>query len=111
MDVRALETLRAVRSQGGVVAAAAVLHLTPSAVSQQLAALSRAPGGPRGVRGRGGVVAAAAVLRLTPSAVSQQLAALSREAGVALTERVGRGLRLPGGGGAAGGERRRREAR
>ncbi|HJX45454.1 MAG TPA: LysR family transcriptional regulator, partial [Geodermatophilus sp.] len=57
MDVRALETLRAVRSQGGVVAAAAVLHLTPSAVSQQLAALSR-------------------------------------EAGVALTERVGRGLRL-----------------
>jgi DNA-binding transcriptional LysR family regulator len=57
MDVRALETLRAVRSQGGVGAAAAVLHLTPSAVSQQLAALSR-------------------------------------EAGVALTERVGRGLRL-----------------
>jgi DNA-binding transcriptional LysR family regulator len=57
MDVRALETLRTVRSQGGVAAAAAVLHLTPSAVSQQLAALSR-------------------------------------EAGVALTERVGRGLRL-----------------
>ncbi|WP_369252838.1 LysR family transcriptional regulator [Geodermatophilus amargosae] len=57
MDVRALETLRTVRSQGGVAAAAAVLHLTPSAVSQQLASLSR-------------------------------------EAGVALTERVGRGLRL-----------------
>ncbi len=57
MDVRALATLRAVRTQGGVTAAAAVLHLTPSAVSQQLAALSR-------------------------------------EAGVLLTERVGRGLRL-----------------
>lgn len=57
MDVRALETLRAVRSQGGVTAAAAVLHLTPSAVSQQLAGLGR-------------------------------------DAGVPLTERVGRGLRL-----------------
>ena len=57
MDVRALEALRVVRSQGGVTAAAAVLHLTPSAVSQQLAALGR-------------------------------------EAGVPLTERVGRGLRL-----------------
>jgi DNA-binding transcriptional LysR family regulator len=57
MDVRALETLRTVRSQGGVGAAAAVLHLTPSAVSQQLASLAR-------------------------------------EAGVPLTERVGRGLRL-----------------
>ncbi|GAB3193732.1 LysR family transcriptional regulator [Geodermatophilus arenarius] len=57
MDVRALQTLRAVRTQGGVTAAAAVLHLTPSAVSQQLAALSR-------------------------------------EAGVPLTERIGRGLRL-----------------
>ncbi len=57
MDVRALETLRAVRSQGGVTAAAAVLHLTPSAVSQQLAVLAR-------------------------------------DAGVPLTERVGRGLRL-----------------
>ena len=57
MDVRALETLRAVRSQGGVTAAAAVLHLTPSAVSQQLAGLAQ-------------------------------------DAGVPLTERVGRGLRL-----------------
>ena len=57
MDVRGLEALRAVRTQGGVTAAAAVLHLTPSAVSQQLAVLGR-------------------------------------EAGVALTERVGRGLRL-----------------
>ena len=57
MDVRALEALRAVRSQGGVTRAAAVLHLTPSAVSQHLASLTRT-------------------------------------AGVPLTERVGRGLRL-----------------
>jgi len=57
VDVRALEALRAVRSQGGVTRAAAVLHLTPSAVSQHLASLTRA-------------------------------------AGVPLTERVGRGLRL-----------------
>ncbi|MBB3677566.1 LysR family transcriptional regulator [Modestobacter versicolor] len=60
MDVRALETLRAVRRQGGVTAAAAVLHLTPSAVSQQLAALSREMGVPLTERaGRG--------LRLTPA--------------------------------------------
>jgi DNA-binding transcriptional LysR family regulator len=54
MDVRALETLRAVGRQGGVTAAAAVLHLTPSAVSQQLAALSREMGVPLTERvGRG----------------------------------------------------------
>ncbi len=57
MDPRALETLRTIGTQGGVTAAAAVLHLTPSAVSQQVASLQR-------------------------------------EVGVALTERVGRGLRL-----------------
>lgn len=57
MDARALETLRTVRSQGGVTAAARVLHLTPSAVSQQVAQLER-------------------------------------QVGAALTERVGRGLRL-----------------
>jgi DNA-binding transcriptional LysR family regulator len=46
MDLRQLQTLRAVRAQGGVTAAAAVLHLTPSAVSQQLAALQRDAGVP-----------------------------------------------------------------
>lgn len=44
MDTRHLTTLRAVRDRGGVTAAAAVLHLTPSAVSQQLRALSRDAG-------------------------------------------------------------------
>ena len=60
MDLRALEALRTVRAQGGVTAAAAVLHLTPSAVSQQLAALQRDVGVPLTQRvGRG--------LRLTPA--------------------------------------------
>src|SRR3954451_6009328 len=40
------------------------------------------------------VTAVAEALSYTPSAVSQQLAALERDAGVPLTERVGRGLRL-----------------
>jgi DNA-binding transcriptional LysR family regulator len=43
---------------------------------------------------RGTVTAVAEALAFTPSAVSQQLAQLQREAGVALTERVGRRLRL-----------------
>jgi DNA-binding transcriptional LysR family regulator len=41
----------------------------------------------------GSVTAAAQRLQYTPSAVSQQLATLEREAGTALVERVGRGLR------------------
>jgi DNA-binding transcriptional LysR family regulator len=43
---------------------------------------------------RGTVHAVAAALDYSPSAVSAQLAALERDAGIALTERVGRGLRL-----------------
>ncbi|MEW5626024.1 LysR family transcriptional regulator [Streptomyces hydrogenans] len=41
----------------------------------------------------GSVTAAAARLGYTPSAVSQQVAALEKEAGTALLERVGRGVR------------------
>src|SRR3954469_7052396 len=48
----------------------------------------------RELRERGTVTAVADAFNYTPSAVSQQLAALEREAGVALTERVGRGVRL-----------------
>jgi DNA-binding transcriptional LysR family regulator len=60
MEPRELETLRTVRAHGGVTAASAVLHLTPSAVSQQLANLQRSAGVPLTVRsGRG--------LRLTPA--------------------------------------------
>ncbi|MBA2673086.1 LysR family transcriptional regulator, partial [Ramlibacter sp.] len=43
---------------------------------------------------RGTMAAAAEALFLTPSAVSQQVALLEQEAGVALTERRGRGVRL-----------------
>ena len=55
-----MEARRVVRSQGGVNAAGPVLHLTPSAVSQQLAALTSEMGVPLTERvGRG--------LRLTPA--------------------------------------------
>ncbi|MER5192867.1 LysR family transcriptional regulator [Streptomyces sp. NPDC002755] len=47
----------------------------------------------RAVVGNGSVTGAAAVLGYTPSAVSQQIAALEKEAGAALLERVGRGVR------------------
>lgn len=42
----------------------------------------------------GTMAAAAEALFLTPSAVSQQIAQLEEEAGVPLTERIGRGVRL-----------------
>jgi DNA-binding transcriptional LysR family regulator len=48
----------------------------------------------RELHARGTVAAVAEALSFTPSAVSQQLAQLQREAGVPLTERVGRRLKL-----------------
>jgi DNA-binding transcriptional LysR family regulator len=48
----------------------------------------------RELAARGTVTAVADALAYTPSAVSQQLAALERDAGVALLERAGRGVRL-----------------
>jgi DNA-binding transcriptional LysR family regulator len=47
----------------------------------------------RAVVSSGSVTAAAAQLGYTPSAVSQQVAALEKETGLALLERVGRGVR------------------
>jgi DNA-binding transcriptional LysR family regulator len=47
----------------------------------------------RAVVSSGSVTAAAAHLGYTPSAVSQQVAVLEKEAGIALLERVGRGVR------------------
>jgi DNA-binding transcriptional LysR family regulator len=44
VDIRRLRTLRAVSDHGTLAAAADALHLTPSAVSQQLAALEREVG-------------------------------------------------------------------
>jgi DNA-binding transcriptional LysR family regulator len=62
IDLAQLRTLRALQERGTVTAAAASLHLTPSAVSQQLAALSRGIGAPLLARvGRG--------VRLTPQAI------------------------------------------
>src|SRR4051794_10563273 len=48
----------------------------------------------RELEARGTVAAVADALQYTPSAVSQQLAVLEREAGVALLEPAGRGVRL-----------------
>src|SRR5256885_6428827 len=48
----------------------------------------------RELHARGTVAAVAEALAYSPSAVSQGLAALQREAGVPLTERVGRRLQL-----------------
>ena len=60
MEIRALQTLRAVRAHGRVTSAAMVLHLTPSAVSQPLSALQDEMGVTLTERvGRG--------LRLTPA--------------------------------------------
>src|SRR5215471_18496312 len=50
----------------------------------------------RAVDSHGSVVAAADVLGFTPSAVSQQIKRLERQTGVALLERVGRGVMLTG---------------
>src|SRR3954447_22755357 len=44
VDLRGLRALRAVADHGTLAAAADALHLTPSAVSQQLAALEREVG-------------------------------------------------------------------
>lgn len=52
----------------------------------------------RAVDRHGSVVAAAAALGFTPSAVSQQVKRLERQTGVALLERVGRGVLLTGAG-------------
>ena len=61
IDVRRLRVLRALADHGTVAAAAQALHLTPSAVSQQLATLEREVGQPVVERrGRGLVLTGAA---------------------------------------------------
>lgn len=54
LDPRRLAVLLAVQNAGGLTAAAVALHLTPSAVSQQLAALERETGATLVDRSRGG---------------------------------------------------------
>jgi DNA-binding transcriptional LysR family regulator len=46
VDLVQLRTLRELREHGTITATAAALHLTPSAVSQQIASLSRSVGAP-----------------------------------------------------------------
>jgi molybdate transport repressor ModE-like protein len=65
IDVRRLRVLRALADHGTVAAAAQALHLTPSAVSQQLASLEREVGQPIVERrGRGLVLTGAAEVLL-----------------------------------------------
>ena len=93
IDVRRLKVLREVAEHGTLAAAADVLHLTPSAVSQQLAALEREVGQPvverngRGVR----LTGAAEVLVGHANLVLAQLEAAEADlasAGGAVTGRV-----------------------
>lgn len=75
MDARLLETLRTVHERGGVTAAAAALHVTPSAVSQQVRVLQREVGAVLLERvGRG--------VRLTPA--GEALAGAALDVAVAL---------------------------
>ncbi|GEA85609.1 MAG: LysR family transcriptional regulator [Cellulomonas sp.] len=95
MDARALQTLRAVGTQGGVTAAARVLHLTPSAVSQQVHQLERAVGVPLTERVGRGVRLTAAGTALSEAAVD--VAVALERAGAAvdrLRERPGGTVRV-----------------
>lgn len=75
MDVRRLEVLRELADRGSVTAVARALHLTPSAVSQQLKALEREAGMPLTERnGRG----------LALTAPGRMLAETARDVAVAL---------------------------
>ena len=75
IDVRRLRVLRELQRRGTVAATAAALHLTPSAVSQQLAALAREVGVPLlERRGRGVVLTGQARLLLQHAdAIAAQL--------------------------------------
>ncbi|SEK25446.1 LysR family transcriptional regulator [Nonomuraea pusilla] len=79
IDTRRLRTLRAVADHGTVTAAAAALHLTPSAVSQQLVALEHEVGHRLFTRdGRG--VRLTAVGRIMLGHANEVLAQLERAA-------------------------------
>jgi len=72
IDPRRLRVLHAVADHGTLTAAAAALHLTPPAVSQQLAALERETGRPMVARaGRGVRLTSAAELLLRYAATIQ----------------------------------------
>ncbi|RJL32549.1 LysR family transcriptional regulator [Bailinhaonella thermotolerans] len=81
IDPRRLRVLHEVARRGGVVRAAAALHLTPSAVSQQLARLEREVGLRLLDRsgGRAGLTPAGRVLAARAARVEEELAEARRE--------------------------------
>jgi DNA-binding transcriptional LysR family regulator len=81
LDPRRLRVLRAVTLRGGVVDAARLLHLTPSAVSQQLAQLEHEAGLPLVDRSRRrvGLTAAGQLLAARAERIEQELAEARRE--------------------------------
>lgn len=80
MEVHHLKTLRELRDRGSVTAVAAALHLSPSAVSQQLAALQRATPVPL-TKQRGRVLALTAAGLRVADAAEEVIAALVRTEG------------------------------
>src|SRR5262245_49091439 len=89
LDPRRLTVLAAIARTGGVLAAAEVLHVTPSAVSQQLARLEREAGLALVVRGgrRLELTPAGEVLAEHGRRVVEELSA-ARESVAQLTEAV-----------------------
>ncbi|MGW2048968.1 LysR family transcriptional regulator [Streptomyces sp. NPDC001858] len=81
LDPRRLRVLRAVALRGGVVDAAKVLHLTPSAVSQHLAQLEREVGQPLVDRSRrrAGLTPAGQLLAARAERIEHELAEARRE--------------------------------
>ncbi|MCM2416940.1 LysR family transcriptional regulator [Streptomyces sp. RKAG293] len=88
LDPRRLRVLRAVALRGGVMDAAQLLHLSPSAVSQQLAQLEREVGLPLVDRSRRriGLTPAGHLLAARAERIEQELTEARRE----LTELSGR---------------------
>ncbi|GAA1959917.1 LysR family transcriptional regulator [Catenulispora subtropica] len=88
LDPRRLRVLRAVALRGGMADAAQLLHLTPSAVSQQLAQLEREVGQPLIDRSRrkAALTPAGQVLAARAERIEHELAEARRE----LTELSGR---------------------
>src|SRR5260370_700198 len=110
LDPRRLAVLAAIARRGTLAGAAAALHVTPSAVSQQLAQLEHAVGRPLVDRtGRRAVLTAAGRLLAAPAeAIAHELAEAEREL-AAMSGRPPRLRRLPGGAGAGRGRPRRRD--
>lgn len=77
MEVHQLRTLRELRDRGSVTAVAQALHLSPSAVSQQLASLQRTVAVPL-TEQRGRVLALTAAGERVAAAADEVIAALAR---------------------------------